>query len=739
MTTFTDRYEAIAEVERLQSSIIDLTSSFFDNLATGAGVSAQGISLAKIPVEGEVILLIDGEFVSSAVMDLDALNQTVSRLTASLTGITLFYDTITNPENGGDNTVDVMTGWASGKVGEIAGAKTIALLSPVLAAAGVPALAAISIGVVAGITITWAADKAFDWVAEYIDLAGLFETATDNTGWFLANLLYGDGFQWTDFLGHTPIHGDETDNILMPAYSDNLFFGYGGNDTMFGSQFEDVFEGLSGRDRVSYDLADEGVFASLASQAGYVGFAAGDVYRSVEELEGSGHNDILIGSNGAGGGFDNHLLGLDGEDILSGLSGNDSLEGGVGNDTLFGGAGADYLDGGLGFDTASYDGAASAIYIDLASNSFSGGEAEGDSLVNIEAIRGSAYDDLLFGDEQDQRLEGGAGDDDLSGGTSGHDTLVGGSGRDRFTFYGDGYATIEDYMFVRSTLHDTIDVSEFVATSFLDGQDIDSLVRLVPNAGGTAQLLQVNRDGVGSLYSWETLGQLNHSGFSAVAFNLDNDLSQADAYLSFSYALPQWQIDQQYVTVQEDDGIIQFVLTRPETDTAQTVYISTDPYFSIHGEANSGDYEDIVYLPVTFAVGQETAEFNFTIIDDNSREQEQVLGIIVQEDTADFGPLEYPDFLAWSLIHIEDNDGIRFDGDLSSYNTVTDGGLLTDSLTFTVEDTTIDHLTLDYSGLTVSDPTELTTALYLFSSPNSHSRNQINIRDTDGVLQRHTV
>ncbi|MCK0122769.1 hypothetical protein MWU61_19685, partial [Loktanella sp. F6476L] len=49
-----------------------------------------------------------------------------------------------------------------------------------------------------------------------------------------------------------------------------------------------------------------------------------------------------------------------------------------------------------------------------------------------------------------------------------------------------------------------------------------------------------------------------------------------------------------------------------------------------------------------------------------------------------------------------------------------------------------DHLTLDYSGLTVSDPTELTTALYLFSSPNSHSRNQINIRDTDGVLQRHT-
>ena len=49
------------------------------------------------------------------------------------------------------------------------------------------------------------------------------------------------------------------------------------------------------------------------------------------------------------------------------------------------------------------------------SSSFSGGDAEGDTLTSIENIIGSDYADLIIGDSQNNSLNGGSGNDTLYG------------------------------------------------------------------------------------------------------------------------------------------------------------------------------------------------------------------------------------------------------------------------------------------------------------------------------------
>ena len=120
---------------------------------------------------------------------------------------------------------------------------------------------------------------------------------------------------------------------------------------------------------------------------------------------------------------------LQGLAVLVGGDGADNINGGEDNDTVIGGAGADSLDGGAGDDTADYS-ASAAIVVDILNNlNNAGGDALGDTFVNIETIVGSAFDDDITGDNKNNILVGGDGDDTLDGGVS-DDTLIGGNGTD---------------------------------------------------------------------------------------------------------------------------------------------------------------------------------------------------------------------------------------------------------------------------------------------------------------------
>jgi len=167
--------------------------------------------------------------------------------------------------------------------------------------------------------------------------------------------------------------------------------------------------------------------------------------QSVDHVYGGQGNDVL---NGAAG--NDELYGEEGDDTLTGGEGDDLVNGGLGNDEMIAGAGADTVDGGEGVDGITYVAAGAGVTIDLVAGTGQGDIAEGDTLISVENVTGSAFDDVLDGDAEANELTGldgndaitgGAGADKLVGG-AGNDTLIGGDGNDDL-YGGDGDDTLD--------------------------------------------------------------------------------------------------------------------------------------------------------------------------------------------------------------------------------------------------------------------------------------------------------
>ena len=139
-----------------------------------------------------------------------------------------------------------------------------------------------------------------------------------------------------------------------------------------------------------------------------------------------GYDPLIVFQGGPG---NDEITGRNLNDHINGQGDDDKLHGGGGDDWLIGGVGRDYLDGGGGFDFADYSGSSAPVNINLATGSGAGGDAEGDTLVSIERVSGSAFNDTLTGSGGSDVLEGRRGPDSLVGG-GGNDRLIGGPGRD---------------------------------------------------------------------------------------------------------------------------------------------------------------------------------------------------------------------------------------------------------------------------------------------------------------------
>ena len=206
--------------------------------------------------------------------------------------------------------------------------------------------------------------------------------------------------------------GGGGDDVLIGNSAVNVIKGNGGDDWLMGREGGDTLDGGAGFDTASYSDADGGVKASLASNKGTSGDAAGDKFISIEKLEGSAFADQLTSGNGS-----DVLSGLDGNDTLSGGNQNDTLDGGDGNDDLDGGNHDDTLIGGGGNDTL--DGGNHDDVLD-------GGDGD-------DMLSGGNHDDVLLGGDGDDTLSGGNHKDILNGG-AGNDTLTGGNHNDVFAF-----------------------------------------------------------------------------------------------------------------------------------------------------------------------------------------------------------------------------------------------------------------------------------------------------------------
>ncbi|ASU41308.1 hemolysin D [Herbaspirillum sp. meg3] len=228
-----------------------------------------------------------------------------------------------------------------------------------------------------------------------------------------------------------------------------------GNDVFIASAAANKLDGGTGSDTVSYAAANDGngVTVNLNTGGGTGGFAANDVYVSIENVIGTQYDDTFVG-NASANTFDG---GTGGSDTVSyagssaAVTVNLSVGGGAGSggfaqgdtyisiENVIGGSGNDFLTGattgvtvltgGAGGDTltgvstnsantyASYAGSGSAVTIDLNSTNgsgTSGGDAAGDKLSFIDNLIGSGNDDTFISNLQANSFDGGAGSDTVS-------------------------------------------------------------------------------------------------------------------------------------------------------------------------------------------------------------------------------------------------------------------------------------------------------------------------------------
>lgn len=206
---------------------------------------------------------------------------------------------------------------------------------------------------------------------------------------YAMSLMYG--LSTTTRLGNTTYGSDWHTSMGAIALFDS-----GGTDTI------DV-SSLGGDQLV--DL-NPGTFSNVMDQVGNVSIAIGTIIENARSGSGA---DTLIGNQ-----VDNSLE--------SG-AGNDLLKGGSGNDTLNGGWGSNRIEGGSGRDTVSYAvGFNNAVTVNLSTARASNGTGT-DTLVSIENVTGSTYNDVLTGSSGDNVIDGHLGNDVMNGG-SGIDTAA---------------------------------------------------------------------------------------------------------------------------------------------------------------------------------------------------------------------------------------------------------------------------------------------------------------------------
>lgn len=302
-----------------------------------------------------------------------------------------------------------------------------------------------------------------------------------------SDIAYGRG-------GNDVLIGEAGDDTLWGNEGNDALYGGEGLDRLLGGAGADLLNGEGGFDFAHYDDATSGITVDLAFNPANADGALGDQLFNVEGLVGSffadrllgdgitnwlygvdgndvidgrGGDDVLIAGNGddfvIGGDGNDLMFGEIGVDILIGGNGNDRMDGGAGDDTLTGGAGADVLIGNLGFDYVAYESAPGGVTVDLVAWGNNTGEAAGDSLIEVEGIIGSGFNDSLRGDAGanflyglagadfiygrggNDVLIGGDGDDTLFG-NEGDDAIYGGAGNDRIVFgAGDGRDALFDF------------------------------------------------------------------------------------------------------------------------------------------------------------------------------------------------------------------------------------------------------------------------------------------------------
>ena len=231
----------------------------------------------------------------------------------------------------------------------------------------------------------WAVLNDVEWIRFYdqtISVADLFEMAGN-----------AEGATYTT-AGNDTISASDSDFGAR-------FAGQGGDDQIFGGEWEDALDGGGGADTLNGNAGDDRLLGGAGTDVLIGGVGDDTLYGGIEPVFYEGIDPLY-----SGGAYDlsDTLYAGEGNDSLDGGYGNDELRGDAGNDTIVGGFGADTVIGGTGDDV----------------------------------MTGQAWSDLMFGGDGDDFINGGFGSDRVNGG----------AGADRFYHLGiadHGSDWIQDY------------------------------------------------------------------------------------------------------------------------------------------------------------------------------------------------------------------------------------------------------------------------------------------------------
>ena len=289
------------------------------------------------------------------------------------------------------------------------------------------------------------------------------------------------------------------DDEIKTNTAQNNIHGGGGNDTIydavnglfFNTNGSDTFDGDEGIDTVSYELtSNRSYLINLFSNeqgsaiANFkilsIPFSETDQLYNIENVTTAGLNDQVFGND-----LDNVIKTLGGDDIIAGGLGKDVIDGGEGQDTASYALSSSYRFE-IVLDEGSTDGIAAAYGIgELDSNLQYIGQT--DTLINIENVVGSQFDDKITGNSESNTIDAGAGNDIISvgiGNAEGNiDYIDGGSGNNTLDLTGAMYSYTVDLaitMFGNDGTWSRLDWWD------ANGDDIgDSFVKNIDNINGS--------------------------------------------------------------------------------------------------------------------------------------------------------------------------------------------------------------------------------------------------------------
>ncbi len=213
-------------------------------------------------------------------------------------------------------------------------------------------------------------------------------------------------------------------NEIKTSDSDVEVYGGRGVDAITSGAGDDVIYGTLGNDTIDGggNGADSGVNA-LGDVGDTLDYSAKNVAINVDmstgatfsvDIDSGTYTDSVINIE--------NITGSSVDDTISGNTGNNILRGGAGDDVLSGNDGDDTLDGGTDVsvgDTVSYAYVVggTGITVDLdgtGSATVSAPAGDTDTLIDVENIIGTGFDDTFIGSPEDNSFDGGAGTDTIS-------------------------------------------------------------------------------------------------------------------------------------------------------------------------------------------------------------------------------------------------------------------------------------------------------------------------------------